>query len=71
MKININDKLTDIAEGSSLQHVADSLQLPSKGVAMALNNEMVQREDWTETPVHADDNILIIKAFCGGSLYVQ
>lgn len=66
MKININDKPTDVAENSTLQQVADQLQLPTKGVAMAVNQEMVQREEWAQTPVHADDNILVIKAFCGG-----
>lgn len=37
-----------------------------KGVAIALNNQVVPRKDWTSTPLHSNDTILIITATQGG-----
>ena len=42
------------------------LELPDKGVAVALNNELVPREEWGVHVVKDGDEIVILKAFCGG-----
>ena len=36
------------------------------GVAMALNNRMIPRADWGDTPLEEGASIVIIKAACGG-----
>ena len=65
MKVNINDKPTEV-ESQQLLSLAAELSLPEKGVAVAVNNHMVPRTDWDKTTVSEGDNILIIKAVCGG-----
>lgn len=65
MKVNINNKETETA-ARSVAELAEELQLPAKGVAVAIDNKLVARNDWSTTPVGEGDNIVIIKAFCGG-----
>ena len=66
MKITINNKQTEFPEGTTLHAVADSCHLPEKGVAMAVNNEMIPRSEWISHVVSDGDDIVILKAFCGG-----
>lgn len=41
-------------------------ELKSKGVAVALNNQVIPREDWPKTPILPEADILIITATQGG-----
>ncbi|MDB5641135.1 MAG: thiamine biosynthesis protein ThiS [Hyphomicrobiales bacterium] len=37
-----------------------------RGFAMAVNGELVRRDQWDSTPVAAGDRIEIVRAFAGG-----
>ncbi len=50
----------------TLAKLAAELQLPDKGVAMALDMQMVQRQQWEQTFLTEGCSVLIIKAACGG-----
>lgn len=65
MKIRINNKETDV-QAESILDLAKELSLPERGVAVAVNNRMIPRTDWQQTALKDDDNIVIIKAVCGG-----
>ncbi len=65
MNIIINSKSTE-TQAQTLQALAEELSLPKSGVAMAKNQQMIHREDWDQTTLAENDNILIIKAACGG-----
>lgn len=65
MNIKINNKETEV-KATSLQELATEISLPEKGVAVAVNNRMVTRADWNHTAINDGDNIVIIKAVCGG-----
>ncbi len=65
MKIRINNKETDV-QAKSLLDLAKELSLRERGVAVAVNNRMIPRTDWQQTALKDDDNIVIIKAVCGG-----
>ncbi len=65
MKIRINDKETETGAVTLLE-LASEMGLPEKGVAMAVNNMLVPREEWSETSVMEGSDIVIVKAFCGG-----
>ena len=65
MNIKINNKETEV-KAASLQELATELSLPEKGVAVAVNNRMVTRVDWNHTAINDGDNIVVIKAVCGG-----
>ena len=65
MKITVNNKETEF-DGTSVSDLAVQLQLPEKGVAVAVNNEMIPRSEWSATPLAENANVVIIKAACGG-----
>jgi sulfur carrier protein len=46
--------------------IAQMESLPDKGVAIAVNGEIVQRSAWNEHVINNGDDIIILKAFCGG-----
>lgn len=66
MKISVNNKETEIANGSTLADLAAQLELPAQGVAIAVNNKMVPRAQWNDTILNENDSLVIIKAACGG-----
>ena len=66
MIIKVNNKEMELAHQASLQQLAETLQMPEKGVAVAVNNRMIQRTQWSETILQENDQIVVIKAACGG-----
>ena len=65
MKVNINNQETE-TQALNVKQLAEELNLPAKGVAIAISNSMVLRNDWEQTPIAEGADIVIIKAFCGG-----
>lgn len=65
MKVNINNKETE-TQALNVKQLAEELNLPATGVAIAISNSMVPRNDWEQTPIAEGADIVIIKAFCGG-----
>ena len=65
MQINVNNKPLSTT-ATSLDTLATELSLPEKGVAVAVNNRMVPRNQWEQTPLSEGMSVVIIKAACGG-----
>lgn len=65
MKVTINNKEKD-TQATNLKQLAEELQLPKAGVAIAITNRMIPRNQWEETCITEGTDIVIIKAFCGG-----
>ncbi len=51
---------------STLAQLATQLQLPENGVAIAVNNRMIPRPQWDGFGLQENDNLIVIKAACGG-----
>ncbi len=66
MKVRINNSEKEIAAGTTIAMIAQKESLPDKGVAIAVNGEIVQRSAWTEHVINNGDDFIILKAFCGG-----
>ena len=66
MQIIVNNKTMEMAEGSTLSALAETLRLPEKGVAVAVNNQMIPREEWSATSLQEGAQVVVIKAACGG-----
>ena len=56
----------EFADATTLASVAEVMKTPAKGVAIAMNGEIIHREEWANTILKEGDDILVIKAFCGG-----
>lgn len=65
MVITINSKEQE-TQSSNLQELSVELQLPGKGIAVAVNNRMIPREQWSNISLQENDKVVIIKAACGG-----
>lgn len=65
MKILVNNQETETT-AATVEQLAIELALPAKGVALAVNNQMVPRTAWVDTAIAEGANIVIIKAACGG-----
>lgn len=65
MTIKVNNKEVE-TNAKTLQQLAEEMNLPAAGVAMAMANKMVPRTEWATTEIAPDANIIIIKAVCGG-----
>lgn len=65
MNVIINGKPADV-KAANLKELAAELNLPEKGIAVAVDNAMVPRTEWENTALNANDNVVIIKAACGG-----
>lgn len=51
---------------STLTQLTAQLELPVQGIAIAVNNQMIPRTEWERFILHDNDNLVIIKAVCGG-----
>lgn len=65
MKVNINNKETE-TQALNVKQLAEELNLPATGVAVAISNNMVPRDEWKTTKILEGADIVIVKAFCGG-----
>ena len=66
MEIKINDEAVSVLEDSTVADIAKKNSLPEKGVAIAVNEEMIPRTDWLNTKLKSGDKVIIIRAVCGG-----
>jgi len=65
MKVIINNKETE-TQAKTIKELAEEMKLPATGVAVAISNVMVPRDEWSSTEVKENADIVIVKAFCGG-----
>jgi sulfur carrier protein len=65
MKVSINNKQHQ-TQAITLYELASELQLPQKGVAIAIDNQLKPRSSWADVRLEEGVCITIIKAACGG-----
>lgn len=66
MTINVNNQEQNIEFSSSLEYLLKSLNITSKGIAIALNNKVISKNDWKNTLLKEQDHVTIIQATQGG-----
>lgn len=66
MKVLVNNKEVEINPDSTLVQLTAQLELIVSGIAIAVNNRMIPRTEWERFSLHENDNVVIIKAACGG-----
>ena len=65
MKLKVNDKEVETG-ATNLSQFSQEQNLPTSGIAVAVNNRMIPRTEWDAFILNDGDSILIIKAVCGG-----
>ncbi|MEG1685054.1 MAG: sulfur carrier protein ThiS [Bacteroides sp.] len=66
MKVSVNNKEMEVEPQTSIQTLTRLLLLPDKGIAIAVNNQMIPRTNWDDYLLTENVQVVIIKAACGG-----
>lgn len=66
MVVSINGKINTVAENLSLSQLIDHLKIDPEGKAIAVNQNVISKNKWSETIIKENDKIIIITATQGG-----
>ena len=64
--ITVNGHPVRLAAGSNIADLMASLNRPARGVAVAVNREVVPRRIWAERALNPGDRIDLVNAIGGG-----
>lgn len=66
MYIKVNKETQQFPDTTTLQMLVEKLKISTNGIAIAINDSVVKRVDWSSRLLHDQDDILIIKSTQGG-----
>ncbi len=66
MTITCNGVATDVEAGWTIDHLVAVLALPQRGVAVALDGEVVPRSAWPRTALTTHARVEVVTAMQGG-----
>ena len=68
MKVVLNGERTELRDGATVEAALESLDLPGagRGVAVAVDAEVVPRGQWADTELHEGARVEILRAIQGG-----
>lgn len=66
MQITINLQTYQFDEQTSLETAIQALEVEAAGIAVALNEEIIPKSNWSKTVLCEEDKIIIIGAVAGG-----
>jgi sulfur carrier protein len=66
MQVWINGAAHELPAGARVSAVLDVLGLPGRGVAVAVDGDLVRRADWPETPLADGARVEVVTAVQGG-----
>ena len=67
MNIYINNTEHELPQDAAITAALDAVGITSqKGIAIAINNNVVPRTEWHSTQLQANDKVTLIKATQGG-----
>ena len=67
MNIYVNNKLHEIITQSRITNALETLNITAqKGIAIAVNNNVIPKADWESYELQEEDKVTLIKATQGG-----
>jgi sulfur carrier protein len=66
VKVLVNGEQTELAAGATVEAVLASLELPDRGVAVAVDAEVVPRGEWQAHELSEGARVEILRAIQGG-----
>ncbi len=64
--ISLNNTVYEVEENVSLLDALNQFKITQNGVAVAVNQTIISKSDWSKTSLNESDKILVIKATQGG-----
>lgn len=66
MTVNVNNTAHTLNSASTLRDLLTQLHISEKGIAVAVNNQIITRTEWNQRQLAEGENVLIIRATQGG-----
>lgn len=66
MNIRVNNIQKEISENTSVEALLEQLNHTQNGIAVAINEEIVLKDNWSYSNLSENDDVLIIQATQGG-----
>lgn len=66
MKVTLNGRPQDIADGTTVAAVVTTVTSAAAGVAVAVNDAVVPRGDWESVRLQDSDRVEVLTAVQGG-----
>ena len=66
IKIFVNGDSKEVATGSNIFSILQSLKISTKHIAIEINESLIFRSNWEDTTLKEGDKIEIVKAIGGG-----
>tara|TARA_R110002072_G_scaffold114541_9_gene244628 strand:- start:1391 stop:1594 length:204 start_codon:yes stop_codon:yes gene_type:complete len=66
IQFSVNDQILSLEKAIDLNSLLEHIQSNKNGIAIAVNQNIIAKDDWPKTQIKNDDQILIIKATQGG-----
>jgi len=64
--IRVNGEVSEVAAGTTITDLLVQLDAPDRGVAVALDGEVVPRGQWSSTTIDDDVSVEVVMAVQGG-----
>jgi sulfur carrier protein len=66
MRVLVNGEPTELERGATVESVLAGLELPHRGVAVAVDAEVVPRGQWPEHELDEGARVEVLRAIQGG-----
>lgn len=66
LTIELNQTPTTLSRPMTLNEMLSELDIPARGLALAVNQTVVPQTQWDSTPVNDRDSIQLFQAIAGG-----
>ncbi len=66
MDIILNQQPITVDEAATLADLLTQQQIKPEGVAIAINNRIIKRTEWSATPLSQGDKVTLVQATYGG-----
>lgn len=66
MQVYLNQKETEVPEGTTVKGLLDRQQIAAEGTAIAIDNKLVPKSEWDNRTLTPGDKITLIRATFGG-----
>jgi sulfur carrier protein len=66
MEVLVNNKLYAVQQDTTIAALLQFIQLSDKGIAVAINSQVIPKSHWLQQTLQSADNITIIRATQGG-----
>ncbi|MCP9612019.1 sulfur carrier protein ThiS [Coprobacter tertius] len=66
IKITLNNKEILVDKNLSLLKLLQQQNFPQSGIAVAVNNKVIGKQNWEQLILKENDKLTVIRATCGG-----